>query len=375
MPTGIQEVVLKVLFCTLLFPLVFLPVMSARADAVDDYINEQMRQRHIPGLSLAVVKDGKVVKARGYGFANLEHKVPATADTVYNLGSIGKQFTATGIMMLVQSGKVNLDEKASHYLPGLPAAWAEVRVRNLLNHTAGIPDYMSAPGLVWKQDYSDEQIIDLAANRPPHFAPGQAWRYVNTNYLLLGRIIQTVSGQSSWTVFLTQEVFQPLGMTSTRRESQDVISHRAAPYDWDEKNMAWRNTGYLSPSLFINGSGGLLSSVLDLAKWDAALYGEGILKQTFLKQVWTPTLLGDGTTKNYGFGWDVEKLEGHRRIGHSGGVPGFESHIARFVDDKLTVIILTNRMGSNPWEMAGVVAGMHEPTLTLRKPAATPDEK
>ena len=368
---------MNVFFCALLFALVFLPVYavtSARADAVDDYINEQMRQRHIPSLSLAVVKDGKVVKARGYGFANLEHKVPATADTVYNLGSIGKQFTATGIMMLVQRGNVNLDEKVSHYLPGLPAAWADVRVRNLLNHTAGIPDYMSAPGLVWTQDYSDEQIIDLAANRPPHFAPGQAWRYVNTNYLLLGRIIQTVSGQS-WTAFLTQEVFRPLGMTSTRRSSQDVISHRAAPYDWDEKNTVWRNTGYLSPSLFINGSGGLLSSVLDLAKWDAALYGEGILKQASLKQMWTPTPLGDGTTRNYGFGWDVEEQQGHRRIGHSGGSPGFEAHIARFADDKLTVIILTNLSGSNPWEMSGVVAGMYKPSLAPRKPTATSDKK
>ena len=364
-------------FCALLSTLVFLPVCAvtpARADAVDDYINEQMRQRHIPGLSLAVVKDGKVVKARGYGFANLEHKVPATADTVYYLGSIGKQFTATGIMMLVQRGKVNLEEKVSHYLPGLPAAWADVRVRNLLNHTAGIPDYMSAPGLVWKLDYRYEQIIDLAANRPPHFAPGQAWRYVNTNYLLLDRIIQTVSGQS-WDAFLMQEVFRPLGMTSTRRLSLDVISNRAALYDWDEKNTAWRNTDYFNPSLFINGSGGLLSSVLDLAKWDAALYGEGILKQASLKQMWTPTRLGGGTTKNYGFGWDVEEQQGHRRIGHSGGGPGFEAHIARFVDDKLTIVILTNLMGSNPWEMSGVVAGMYEPALAPRKPTATSDQK
>jgi D-alanyl-D-alanine carboxypeptidase len=366
---------LKVFICALLFALGFLPlsaVTPARADEVDDYINEQMRQRHIPGLSLAVVKDGKVVKAKGYGFANLEHKVPATADTVYNLGSIGKQFTATGIMLLVERGKVNLDEKVSHYLPDLPAAWADVRVRNLLNHTAGIPDYMSAPGLVWKQDYSDEEIIDLAANRPPHFAPGQAWRYVNTNYLLLGRIIQTDSGQS-WTAFLTQEVFRPLGMTSTRREGQSVISNRAAPYEWDEKNTAWRNTDYLSPSLFINGSGGLLSSVLDLAKWDAALYGEDILMQASLKQMWTPTQLGDGGAKNYGFGWDVEEQQGHRRIGHSGGVPGFETHIARFVDDSLTIIILTNLSGSNAWGMSGDVAGMYESALAPRKPIATSD--
>ncbi len=342
--------------------------------AVDRYINEQLRQRHIPGLSLAVVKNGKVVNAKGYGLANLEHRVPATADTVYYLGSIAKQLTATGIMMLVQRGKVSLDERISRYLPGLPAAWAEVRVRNLLNHTAGIPDYMSAPGLNWKQDYTYEQIVELAANRPPHFAPGQAWRYVNTNYLLLDRIIQSVSGQT-WDQFLTQEVFRPLGMSSTRLLSKDIISHRAAPYDWDEKTAVWRNTGYLSPSLFINGSGGLLSSVVDLAKWDAALYGERILSQASLNQMWTPTPLGNGTIRNYGFGWDVEEHKGHRRIGHSGGAPGFETHIARFVDDKLTIILLTNRLGCNPWEMAGVVAGIYEPILAPRKPTATSDKK
>lgn len=337
---------------------------------VDTYINEQLRKRHIPGLSLAVVKNGKIVKAKGYGFANLEHRVPATPDTVYYLGSISKQLVATGIMLLVQQGRVNLDEKINRYLPGLPTAWAEVRVKNLLNHTAGIPDYMSAPGLVWKQDYTYEQIIELAANRPPHFAPGQAWRYVNTNYLILDHIILAVSGQP-WDAFLTQEVFRPLRMTSTRLQGLDIISRRAAPYDWDEKSAVWRNTGYLSPSLFNNGSGGLLSTVFDLAKWDAALYGESILKQASLAQMWTPTPLGDGTTRNYGFGWDVDQHLGHRRIGHSGGAPGFETHIARFVDDKLTVIILTNRLGTNPWEIAGVVAGMYNPALAVRKPAAT----
>jgi len=346
----------------------------ARADAVDDYIAEQMRQRHIPGLSLAVVKDGKLVKAKGYGFANLEHKAPATPETAYDLGSVGKQFTATGIMLLVERGKVDLDEKASHYLPGLPAAWADVRVRHLLTHTAGIPDYMSAPGRSWKQDYTPEQVIDLAANRPPHFAPGQAWRYVNTNYLLLDRIVQTVSGQP-YDAFLMQEVFRPLGMTSTRRVSQDVTPNRAAPYDWDETGKAWRNTDYFSPALFVNGSGGLVSSVLDLAKWDAALYGERILKQATLRQMWAPTRLGDGTTKNYGFGWDVEELHGRRRIGHSGGRPGFETHIARFVDNRLTVIILTNRLGGNPWEMAGTVAGMYEPALAPRTNTAKPDKE
>jgi CubicO group peptidase (beta-lactamase class C family) len=342
---------------------------SAHADAVDDYLAEQMRQRHIPGLSLAIVRDGKVVKAKGYGFANLEHKIPATPETVYDLGSIGKQFTATAIMMLVERGEIRLDDKIRHYLSDLPAAWDEVRVRNLLSHTAGIPDYMSAPGVDFKADYTYEQLIALAAKRPPHFQPGQSWRYVNTNYLLLDHIIQTVSGHP-WDVFLAKEVFRPLGMTTMRRASEDIVPNRAAPYDGDVKNKTFRNTGYMSPTLFVNGSGGLLATVLDLAKWDAALYGERILKQSSLKQMWTPTRF-----KNYGFGWDVEELHGHRRIGHSGGLPGFETHIARFVDDKLTVILLTNRLGDNPWEMAGVVAGLYEPALAPKTPTAIPNKE
>lgn len=281
---------MNVFFCApvLILVLLLLSVPApAHADPVDDYITEQIRQRHIPGLSLAVVKDGKVVKAKGYGFADLEHRAPATPQTVYDLGSIGKQFTATGIMMLVERGQVRLDEKIRHYLPGLPAEWDDVRVQNLLNHTAGIPDYTSAPGLSWKEDYTYGQLIALAAKRSPHFAPGQGWRYVNTNYLLLDRILQTVSGVT-WDAFLANEVFQPLGMTSTRRATRNIVLNRAAPYDLDEKDNTFRHTDYMSPTLFVNGSGGLLSNTLDLARWDAALYGERVLKQSSLKQMWTP---------------------------------------------------------------------------------------
>lgn len=338
---------------------------SARDDAVDRYIRGEMIERRIPGLSLAVVQDGEIVKARGYGYANLERQTPATEHTVYDLGSIGKQFTATAIMILVERGQISLDEKISHYLPDLPVAWADVSVRNLLNHTAGIPDYFSAPGLSWTENYTHDELIALAANRPPHFAPGEQWRYVNTNYVLLQRIIEAVTGQS-WDAFLERVVFEPLAMTSTRRVTPEVIADAATPYEEIHGTQDLRTLEHTSSSLFVNGSGGLLSNVLDLAKWDAALYGERVLTQASLAQMWTRTPLSDGSVRDYGFGFDVEQLNGHRRIGHSGGLPGYETHIARFVDDKLTVIILTNRLGSRPYEMASAVAGMYNSELASR---------
>lgn len=345
------------------------PAPSKAEDAVDRFIRAEMDKRHIPGLSLAIVKNGRLVKARGYGFADLEQGTAATPETVYDLGSIGKSFTATAVMILVERGRIGLDDKIRRHLPDLPAAWDDVRVRNLLNHTSGIPDYTSAPGLDWKRDYTPDELIALAAARPPHFDPGQRWRYVNTNYLLLDRIVEAVSGQT-WDAFLAGEVFAPLGMAATRRQTQDVVLHRAAPYDGDSKTRTFRNTGYMSPTLFVNGSGGLLSTVLDLARWDAALYGDRIVKQSTLRQMWQRTTLPDGTVKNYGFGHDVEEFQGRPWIGHSGALPGYETHIGRFVDDKLTVILLTNRIGTGARELAGLVAEVYQPKRASGSTAA-----
>jgi D-alanyl-D-alanine carboxypeptidase len=331
------------------------------ADRVDDYIKKQMQRQHIPGLSLAIVRDGKILKARGYGLANVEMNVPATPSTVYQLASVTKQFTATAIMLLAQEGKISLDDKIDKHVDGTPDIWKEITVRHLLTMTSGIKDYLSLPPENDRQDTTLDKIVQRVTGLPLDFAPGEKYKYSNTNYVLLAIIIQKTSGQP-YDAFLAERVFKPLGMTATRRTSlNDVIPYRAAGYT--RANDTWQNSAYLNPTLWDNGDGGMLSSVLDLAKWDAALYRDTILTAPSRQQMWTPGKLNDGKTHAYGFGWGVDRSQGHRRIWHSGGRPGTSTIISRYVDDKLTVIILANVGGCGFLDVAERIAGFYVPAL------------
>jgi D-alanyl-D-alanine carboxypeptidase len=341
--------------------LLLMGTITAHADKVDDDIKRQMQLRHIPGLSLAVIKDGKHVKAKGYGFANLELHVPATPETVYQLGSLTKQFTATAIMLLVQDGKLALEDKISAYLDGTPGTWKEITLRHLLTHTSGIPDYLTDAAIQSLQNTTPEKIVQSVTERPLDFVPGAKHSYSNTNFVLLASIVQKVSGKP-YDTFLTERVFRPLGMTTTRRNSpNDLIPNRAAGYSWSDSRL--QNSACLDPTLWDNGDGGLLSTVLDMAKWDAALTGDQVLTAASKQQMWTPVRLNDGKTYPYGFGWAVDEIQGHRRISHNGDRPGTSTNISRYVDDKLTVIVLANEDSDNVWEIADRVAGLYVPAL------------
>jgi D-alanyl-D-alanine carboxypeptidase len=197
-------------------------------------VNSQMKRQHVAGLSLGVVKDGKLVIAKGYGLANVEANVPTTKDTVYDIASIGKQFTATAIMMLVEKGKIGLDDKITKYLSDLPKAWDTVTVRHLLTHTSGIRDY---PGLadferLNKSAITTSQLVNMLADFPLEFRPGEQWRYCNIGYHLLGEIVAKVSGRPYADV-LQERIFAPLGMNSTRPyDSRSIITNRANAYEW-----------------------------------------------------------------------------------------------------------------------------------------------
>lgn len=342
----------------------------AHADKVDDDVKVQMQRRRIPGLSLAVIKDGKLVKAKGYGFASLELKVPATPETVYQLCSVTKQFTATAIMLLVQDGKLGLDDKISKYLDGTPETWNEIAIRRLLTHTSGIPDYLTDEAVRSIHDTTPMKIMQSVAGRPMDFMTGAKYAYSNINFVLLASIVQKVSGKT-YDAFLAERVFQPLGMTSTRRTSpNDLIPNRAAGYTW--QNDRWQNSAYLDPTVWNNGDAGMLSTVLDLAKWDVSLNGNAILTAASKQQMWTPVRLSDGTTYNYGFGWSLDEVQGHRRIEHNGDRPGSSVTFSRYVDDKLTVIVLANIDGLNLLEIADKVAGLFVPALS---PSLSPSRK
>jgi CubicO group peptidase (beta-lactamase class C family) len=332
----------------------------AQADKVDEYIKSEIEKRKIPGLSLAVVKNGEVIKAQGYGLANIELKVPATADTIYQSGSVGKQFTSAAVMLLVEEGKINLDDRISKYLDPTPEIWKEITVRHLLTHTSGIKNY-GEKDINYRQDYTDEELIKVAASFPLDFQPGEKWSYSNTGYILLGYVIKKASGKF-YGDYLKERVFAPLGMTTARViNEEDIIPNRAAGYRLAKGDI--KNQRYVSPSLNTTADGSLYLTVLDMAKWDAALYSEKLLKRASIDQIWTPVKLNGGKIHPYGFGWAIGEANKHKLIEHGGAWQGFTTHISRYVDDKLTVIVLTNLANGNPGGIAHKVAGFYVPEL------------
>ncbi|HSK71400.1 MAG TPA: serine hydrolase domain-containing protein [Pyrinomonadaceae bacterium] len=362
-------------FFLLLF---FCATVSGKEDEVDSYIQTEMRNLHIPAVSLAVVRNGQIVKAKGYGLANIEANSAATSKTVYEIGSMTKQFTAAAVMMLVEEDKVSLDDKITKYFPGAPDWWNQITVRHLLNHTSGIQNHVAVPdyldlfktSITGKNFPSREEILKEFYKLPSEFAPGETWSYDNTGYYLLGIIIEKASGKEFFQ-FLNERIFKQLGMNETRStDSRPVVPNRASGYEW--VNGAYENRPILAP--FVPFSAGcILSTVEDLAKWDAALYGEKLLKKSSLEQMWTPakTINGAMPSFDHGFGWFIENYRGQRDIHHSGGTLGFSSVIHRFVDDKLTIIILTNHADRIIDQMAINIAGIYVPAL--RRPQEKTD--
>jgi len=356
----------------------FAAPISGNADKIDDYIATQLQRLHIPGASVAVVRDGKIIKAQGYGFANLELKASATKDTVYEIGSNTKQFTAAAIMMLVAEGKVQLDEAITKYFPEAPKAWRGITVRHLLNHTSGIQNHVAVPhwldvfrtNLAFETTPARDELLKMFFKLPLEFQPGESWAYDNTGYYLLGIIIEKASGKSYWQ-FLNERIFKPLGMNATRNaDPQPVIPNRASGYEW--KNDHFENRPILLPAIAFS-AGSLLSTVEDMAKWDAALYTEKLLKKSSLDRMWTAAQTNGGADApfNYGFGWFIDRYHGHRLVQHSGGTPGFSSVIYRFLDDKLTIVILTNHADRILDQLAIDLAGICLPAL--KRPDANSD--
>jgi len=348
-----------------LIPLLFFFAITVRAhaDDVDDFVRRQIRKKHIPGLSLAIVKDGRVIKAAGYGFANVEQGARATPQTVYGLASMSKQFAAASIMLLVQDGKVALDSPIGKYLDGAPETWKEITVRRLLTHTSGLPrEGMEKTSKSGRDDFTRDEIWKAAIALPLQSPPGERFAYSNLGFNLAAMIVEKVSGKS-YGEFLRTRIFEPLGMHSTRvNDYHAVVPRRACGYIWTQNGL--QIADQTSPTLYF-GAGAILSTVLDLAKWDAALYSDRLLNAESRKQMWQPVRLNNGRTAGYGFGWEVGSLHGHARVAHDGLLAGFRTYIVRFMNDRLTLIILTN-MGSlpDPGTIANGVAREYFPDLT-----------
>jgi CubicO group peptidase (beta-lactamase class C family) len=349
----------------------FPSIAFSQVAEIDEYVTDEMSRSHIPGLAIAVVRDGNVVLAKGYGVASLELQTPVTPQTIFEAGSIGKQFTATGIMLLAQSGKLHIDDKIAKYLGDVPAAWSDITIRHLLTHTAGLTDYPN--DFDQHRDYTEDELLKIIEAQPLAFKPGERCQYSNIGYVTLGILIHRVTG-AFYGELLNEKIFIPSGMTTARIISEAaIIPNRAAGYIVHDGRLL--NQPWVSPSLNRTADGSLYMTVLDLAKWDAALAGGKLLPAPMLEQMWTAVRLNSGTTAPYGFGWFVMKANGHRLIEHEGAWQGFNANISRYVDDKLTVIVMANLKSAKTQMMSHVIAGMYLPAVAPPRYRAIEDKE
>ncbi|MBI3476560.1 MAG: beta-lactamase family protein [Acidobacteria bacterium] len=345
---------------------------------VDEAIRAQMQAQKIPGVSLAVIRDGKIIKATGYGLANIELNVPVTPASIFQSGSIGKQFTATAILMLVEDGKVGLDDSITKYFPEAPPAWNAITIRHLLSHTSGLPDVWGqteqdayTKGIVdSRRDYTEDELLQRYVKLQPQFPPGDRWEYCSTGYQLLGFLIHRLTGKVHFD-FIRERIFQPLGMDTARVISEaDIVLNRSGGYIMVKGEL--KNQDWIAPSLNTTADGSYYMTVLDLAKWDAALYTEKILKKSRREQMFTPAKLNAGKTypDPYGFGWQINNANGHRVVWHTGGNQGFFVIISRYLDDRLTIVAMTNldEFHCDVVKMAGAVASIYIPETAGANP-------
>jgi len=359
------------------------PLDAKQLASIDDFVNHEMSLQRIPGLELGIYSRGRILLAKGYGLANIELNVPVKPETIMQSGSVGKQFVSAAIMVLVEEGKISLDDSIAKFLPDAPATWKPILIKNLLSHTSGLSEYeapeRTGPNgpFYFRLDFTEDDLAKKIEALPIEWAPGEKWDYRNTNYALLGIIIHKITGMP-YAEFLGERIFKPLGMSSTRLISdRDIILNRAAGYEIDG-NGELKNQEWVSPTFNSTADGTLYFNVIDLAKWDDALYGTKLLKQSSLDRIWTVYPLNDGkpNTAGYGFAWMIGAQDGRKRIEHGGAWQGFTCRISRYPDDSLTVVVLTNLEAghSNPGVIAHVVAGLVKPALTVPKLAPIADD-
>jgi CubicO group peptidase (beta-lactamase class C family) len=325
-------------------------VAPSRAEVesrVDSLAKAFLADPQSPGLSIAVIRAGRdTLVYEGYGKTDLENDVPATAATVYRIGSITKQFTAAAVMRLVEKGSVRLGDPIGKYLPNRPRAWRPVMVRQLLNHTSGIPSYTDL-GDSWAKRWGEymppDTLVALTADKPMDFEPGTGWRYDNTGYVLLGMLLEKVSGEP-YAAYLDSTLFQPLGLTHTRYcDRAPLIPHRASGYQ--REGSRFTNAPYLDMSQPY-AAGALCSTVGDLARWNRLLVTGEVVSPASYARMTTPE--GNARLNHYGFGLVRGAVGSHIMIGHGGGIHGFITANAYFPSDSLSITVLTNASPSDP---------------------------
>lgn len=349
-------------------PLLLLLLQPASADPVDDLVKREMERQRIPGLVVGIVRDGQLVRTSAYGMANLELDAPMKPEYKFEIGSITKQFTAFATMLLVDEGKLSLDDPVSKHLPEAPAAWNGVTLRHMLYQNSGLPEYVMVDGLWLDQEFDRKTYFEKMRDQKMDFAPGTAWSYSNTNYALLGWVIEKAAGMP-YEEFMKKRVFEPLGMKDTLfMQSRDFIKGRASGYFSAGPNlMSFRGTGSIA------SDGTIVSTVGDMAKWDAALNERKLLKPESYRLIWSPGRLNSGRHRLYGMGWDLSFPWAPESVGHGGNSVGYSAGYLRFAKPRLSVIVLGNVYAFSGMELARQIAEAAEPTLKVAVPVEGTD--
>lgn len=339
-------------------------VDAAAAAAIDSIAAAAVESGAVAGISVAVANDGEIEHARGYGYANIEERVPATDSTIFRIGSVTKQFTAAAILRLAEQGEIGLDDNINRYLPDFPTQGHTVTIHHLLNHTSGIKSYTGLPDFLSRmaEDLSHEEMLARFRGEPFDFAPGERYAYSNSGYYLLGLIIEEVTGMD-YAEYLEAEFFRPLRLTRTG-------------YCPNEPEGANHAHGYAvagespRPAMPIHMSqpfaaGALCSSVRDLVRWQQALAGGEVVSAASYRRMTTPAALPGGETMSYGYGLVAEELEGYEKIHHGGGINGFISELAYYPEEDITIAVLTNTEGPAAYAVEEAIArhrlGIPEP--------------
>jgi CubicO group peptidase (beta-lactamase class C family) len=322
---------------------------------IDSLANDFVREVPSPSVAIAVVRGSDTLVMKGYGFADVDAKRPATATTIYRIGSLTKQFTSAGIMRLVERGKVSLDDDLSKYVPSFPLQGHHVTIRHLLTHTSGVHNYTSMKTWqpTWAIDLTPDSIVGFVKQEKFDFAPGDAYSYSNTGYVLLGMVIEKVSGKP-YAQFVEEELFKPLKLTQTSYcPSRPTDPAFAAGYA--RRDSAFVAAPYLSLT-HPHAAGALCSSVSDFVRWQRALAGGKVVSPASYTLMTTPAVLNNGKSTNYGFGLTAGMVGTHRVVTHSGGINGFTTSGLYFPDDTLNVVVFDNSGEVNPGNLSSNIA-------------------
>lgn len=338
---------------------IFLPVGAFSADLatmIDGIAKKEIETDGGVGMTIAIAKDDNIIYLKGYGLANVELSVPATAESVYRIGSITKMFTAAGILLLMEEGKLSLDDLLSKHLPEYPADPGDkITIRHLLNHTSGLVNLTDLPDHreIMRDDLTHGEVLARFQDMPSLFAPGDQFRYCNSGYYLLGMIIENVS-ELKYEPFLQERVLDPLDLKNTTYDRHlKIIPNRASGYGrWGDQLV---NAPYVSMRTPF-AAGALASTAEDLIRWTRALATDKLLQADSFKAMTTPGQLNSGKAIPYGFGCFVGKLDGHPYFHHGGGIPGFVTELVYFPEDELTVVVLTNAGRNSPKKIADQIA-------------------